>query len=44
MIKFENQVTKLKGQGHIQKYFDIPTLRQVLYAMINVGFPVALHF
>ncbi len=27
MIKFQNSVTNVKGQGHIQTYFYIPTLR-----------------
>ncbi len=44
MTTFRNQVTKVKGQGHIQTLFDIRTLSQKLDVMSNEGFPVDLQF
>ncbi len=44
MIKFQNLVTKVKGQGHIQTVFDISTFCQKLDATSNAGFPFALQF
>ncbi len=41
VIKVLNWVTKAKGHGHIQTFFDIPTLRQKHDATSNVGFSVA---
>ncbi len=35
---------KVNSQGHIQKFYDITSLRQNHDVASNVGFPVALQF
>ncbi len=33
----------VKGQGHIETFFDIPILRQSLMQQVMLGFAVALQ-
>ncbi len=44
MGKFQNLVIKIKGQGHIQAFFDIPSLRQKHDVARNVGLQLLYNF
>ncbi len=45
-IHFYNTISKLvlKGQGHIEIFFDRPNLRQKHDVLGNIGFAVVLQF